>query len=143
MIAPTEERKRQIIDEEPRGCGLAPAGLWKSLPVTAATVRSRPELNRLARLRNALAKVHERITSWIVDAGHQRVQGVFEPDQHARYEFGLIHRPLHVRAESRKPASFAVALYCGIGSSSLKALVNAFDRLHIVRGWNSAYRGLK
>jgi hypothetical protein len=25
-----------------------------------------------------------------------------------------------------------VALYCGIGSSSLNALVNAFDRLHMV-----------
>ncbi len=39
--------------------------------------------------------------------------------------------------DCKKPASFAVALYCGIGSSSLNALVNALDRLHIVRGWNS------
>jgi len=34
---------------------------------------------------------------------------------------------------SRKLSSFAVALNCGIGSSSLKADVNAFDRLHTVR----------
>jgi hypothetical protein len=29
--------------------------------------------------------------------------------------------PHNSRADSRKPASLAVALYCGIGSSSLKA----------------------
>ncbi len=33
----------------------------------------------------------------------------------------------------RNSPSFAVALNCGTGSSSLKALVNAFDKLHIVR----------
>ena len=38
----------------------------------------------------------------------------------------------------RNPANLAVALYCGIGSSSLNALVNAFERLHMVRGWNSS-----
>ncbi len=38
------------------------------------------------------------------------------------------------RTDCRKPASFAVALYCGIGSSSLNALVKAFDRLHMGRG---------
>ena len=47
------------------------------------------------------------------------------------------------RAASRKPASLAVALYCGIGSSSLKALVKAFDRLHMVRGWKSSNCGWK
>ena len=45
------------------------------------------------------------------------------------------------RRDCRKPASFAVALYCGIGSSSLKALVKAFDRLHMVRAWNSSCTG--
>lgn len=35
---------------------------------------------------------------------------------------------------SRKAPSFAVALNCGIGSSSLNADVKAFERLHIVRG---------
>ena len=45
------------------------------------------------------------------------------------------------RTDCRKPASFAVALYCGIGSSSLNALVKAFDRLHMVRGWNSSCTG--
>jgi len=45
------------------------------------------------------------------------------------------------RTDCRNPASFAVALYCGIGSSSLNALVNAFDRLHIVRAWNSSCTG--
>jgi len=39
------------------------------------------------------------------------------------------------------PASLAVALYCGIGSSSLNALVKAFERLHLVHGWNSSYTG--
>ena len=42
--------------------------------------------------------------------------------------------PYESRTDSRNPASFAVALYCGIGSRSLNALVNAFDRLHSVRG---------
>jgi len=45
------------------------------------------------------------------------------------------------RTDCRKPASFAVALYCGIGSSSLNALVKAFDKLHMVRGWNSSCTG--
>ena len=42
---------------------------------------------------------------------------------------------------SRNPLSLAVALNCGIGSSSLKADVNALDRLHRVRARNSSYRG--
>lgn len=44
---------------------------------------------------------------------------------------------------SRNSPNFAVALNCGIGSSSLNAEVNAFDRLHIVRGANSSCCGLK
>jgi hypothetical protein len=44
---------------------------------------------------------------------------------------------------SRKLPSFAVALNCGIGSSSLKADVNAFDRLHTVRALNSSIDGEK
>src|SRR5258708_35588567 len=43
-------------------------------------------------------------------------------------------------AACKKPASLAVALNCGIGSSSLKALVNALERLHMVRAWNSINR---
>src|SRR6266571_425241 len=43
----------------------------------------------------------------------------------------------------RNDANFAVALNCGIGSSSLNALVNAFDRLHVVLGANSSVCGLK
>ena len=46
-------------------------------------------------------------------------------------------------ASSRNDASFAVALNCGIGSSSLKADVKAFDRLQIVRDRNSSYLGLR
>ena len=42
---------------------------------------------------------------------------------------------------SRRVPSFAVARNCGIGSSSLNTDVNAFDRLHTVRGWNSSYCG--
>ena len=45
------------------------------------------------------------------------------------------------RTACRNPASFAVALYCGIGSSSLNALVKALDSLLIVRGWNSSCTG--
>src|SRR6202008_3416839 len=44
---------------------------------------------------------------------------------------------------SRNSPSFAVALNCGMGSSSLNAEVNAFDRLQIVRGRNSSYLGSK
>ena len=50
-------------------------------------------------------------------------------------------RKLHDR--SRKPASLAVARNCGIGSSCLNADVKAFERLHIVRGWNSSCCGEK
>jgi hypothetical protein len=39
--------------------------------------------------------------------------------------------------------SLAVALNCGIGSSSLNAEVNALERLHIVRGRNCSYFGSK
>ena len=46
-------------------------------------------------------------------------------------------------AAPRNLPNFAVARNCGIGSSSLNAEVNAFDRLHIVRGWNSSCCGLK
>jgi hypothetical protein len=44
---------------------------------------------------------------------------------------------------SRNSPSFAVALNCGMGSSSLNADVNAFDRLQIVRERNSSYFGAK
>ena len=44
---------------------------------------------------------------------------------------------------SRKAPSFAVAWNCGMGSNSLNAEVKALDGLHIVRGWNSSYFGLK
>jgi hypothetical protein len=43
---------------------------------------------------------------------------------------------------SRKPPSLAVARNCGIGSRSLNVDVNALDRLHTERGWNSSYCGL-
>src|SRR5216683_3329779 len=44
---------------------------------------------------------------------------------------------------SRNSPSLAVALNCGMGSSSLNADVNAFERLQIVRGRNSSYFGWK
>ena len=50
----------------------------------------------------------------------------------ARYQW-----PMYIRTDCRKPASFAVALNWGIGSSSLNADVKAFDRLHNLRGSNS------
>lgn len=43
----------------------------------------------------------------------------------------------------RNGASLAVALKRGIGSSALKADVNAFESDHIVRGRNSSYAGSK
>ena len=46
------------------------------------------------------------------------------------------------RASKNSPR-FAVALNWGIGSSSLKAEVKAFDRLEIVRDRNSSYFGSK
>src|SRR5580692_7749702 len=44
---------------------------------------------------------------------------------------------------SRNSPSFAVALNCGMGSSSLNADVNALERLQIVRGRNWSYFGSK
>ena len=40
---------------------------------------------------------------------------------------------------ARKPPSLSVALNCGTGSSFLKALVKAFDKLHMVLAENSGY----
>ena len=48
-----------------------------------------------------------------------------------------------VRMASRNGASFAVALNCGMGSSSLNANVNAFPKLQRVLGANSSIVGLK
>jgi hypothetical protein len=44
---------------------------------------------------------------------------------------------------SKNGASFAVALNCGIGSSSLNAEAKAFAKLQRVGGANSSYCGLK
>src|SRR5579864_8493920 len=44
---------------------------------------------------------------------------------------------------SKNSPSFAVALNCGMGSTSLNADVNALERLQIVRDRNSSYFGLK
>ena len=44
---------------------------------------------------------------------------------------------------SRNSPSFAVAVNCGMGSSSLNADMKAFDRLRIVLDWNSSYIGSK
>src|SRR5215831_16816609 len=41
--------------------------------------------------------------------------------------------------DSRNSPNFPVALNCGMGSSSLNAEVNAFDKLQIVRDRNSSY----
>ena len=51
--------------------------------------------------------------------------------------------PGYAGSWARKPPSLAVALNCGTGSSFLKALVKAFDKLHMVRGENSGYCGPK
>jgi len=60
--------------------------------------------------------------------------------------------PLHHRAEDRRlrirrwersSPGFAVVLNWGTGLSFLNALVNALDKLHIVRGENSSYCGSK
>src|SRR5579864_1537451 len=45
-------------------------------------------------------------------------------------------------AASRNRPSFAVARNCGMGSSSLNADVNAFDRLHMVLDSNSSCWGV-
>lgn len=41
----------------------------------------------------------------------------------------------------RNSPSLAVALNCGMGSSSLNAEVNACEKLQMVRGWNFSYFG--
>ena len=50
-------------------------------------------------------------------------------------------RKLELR--SKNGPSLAVARNCGMASSLRKAEVNAFERLHSVRGWNSSSFGLK
>jgi hypothetical protein len=45
--------------------------------------------------------------------------------------------------DSKNSPSLAVALNCGIGSSSLNAEVKALERLQIVRDRNSSYLGSK
>lgn len=63
------------------------------------------------------------------------------------YKFGAV-RPVPPLTQndcenrlSGNSPSFAVALNCGMGSSSLNADVNALERLQIVRGRNSSYFG--
>ena len=55
--------------------------------------------------------------------------------------FGISRQHHLGRTDCRKPANFPVALYLGIGSSYLKALVNALERLPMVRAWNSSCTG--
>jgi hypothetical protein len=62
--------------------------------------------------------------------GAERHEPLLQRDRRGKW-------PSYVRTDCRKPASFAVALNWGIGSSSLNAEVKAFDRLHNVRGSNS------
>src|SRR5882724_4913905 len=54
----------------------------------------------------------------------------------------VVLRDLSTTAVRFHPA-LAVALNCGTGSSFLNALVNAFDRFHIVLAANSGYCGSK
>ena len=49
----------------------------------------------------------------------------------------------HTAAACKNPASLAVALNCGMGSSSSNALVKALDKLQSVRAWNSFNRRVK
>lgn len=49
-----------------------------------------------------------------------------------------IHGASFQAIPERKAPSLAVALNCGMGSSSLKADVKAFERLHMVRGAKSS-----
>ena len=80
-----------------------------------------------------------------VDAPRQRHTALSLARSEAGCRFQVVCRRLLESYEGwtdcRNPASFAVALYCGIGSNSLNALVKAFDRLHIVLGWNSSCTG--
>ena len=52
-----------------------------------------------------------------------------------------LERPVELR--SRNSPSLAVALNCGMGSSSLNAEVNAFERLQTVRALYSSNFDLK
>jgi hypothetical protein len=51
--------------------------------------------------------------------------------------------PLHGPRFKKRAEFLAVALNCGIGSSSLNADVKALESAHIVRGANSSCFGLK
>jgi len=65
------------------------------------------------------------------------IEGDLEVPKHlARRVHELSFNPQHEEFEPR-------TTWSGIGSSSLNAEVNAFDRLHIVRGSNSSCCGLK
>src|SRR5580658_4556950 len=58
-------------------------------------------------------------------------------DRLSQWETYFCHDAHTTKRPSRNGPSFAVARNCGIGSSSFNADVNAFERLHIVRGENS------
>ena len=107
-------------------------------------------------------------TAWIVRwsssrqnfTGHHSAMTTYPSSGKGRQEavnaaasFSPRARRLHLRQRgdqfsptveaSRNDPSFAVALNCGIGSRYLNALVNALERLHVVRGANSSTVGLK
>jgi hypothetical protein len=86
-------------------------------------VRDGPGLRHNKRKRQRKRKVNNK-AHLLLDVGFTRAQKHDSDD--LQHYVG--------RTEFRNPANLAVALYCGIGSNSLNALVNAFDRLHMVRG---------
>jgi hypothetical protein len=92
-----------------------------------------------------ICKSYKSATDMITGSVRSLRLPIFSNGTRQGHNFRTVRRYLGERYEGRtdcrNPASFAVALYWGIGSSSLKALVKAFERLHMVRAWNSSCTG--
>jgi hypothetical protein len=104
--------------------------MWPTRPCKRGLLSWQPEESRQGfRVRVGAARIMD------IDAGNARPAHYGMPHPDASPDLKT-HSP---GALSKNFPSFAVARNCGIGSSSLNADVNAFDRLHIVRCWNSSY----
>lgn len=66
------------------------------------------------------------------------IAGAFKRRERAGRGDDLAGRKTGIHTAARKPASLAVAWYCGMGSSSLNAEVNALESDQAVRGRKSS-----
>jgi hypothetical protein len=122
------------------------AGVCGGIALAEIDREQRASVDRTPQLPDCqLHRTYPEMALWEAHAGERDEVGK-QPESRRPSRFSCDYTASHdqleeTAARSRKDASFAAALNCGIGSSSLNALVNAFERLHVVRGANSSRYG--